>query len=831
MVFNPIFFENTSDASGLNYFASPQKIGKSSYLFSNILNVYISDVSAPNFQAQKQTAQNATAGNLIAELVGATNPDFSTNEILQRVISQNDFKNLLQSISEITGESPKINLEEGKKLFFALSGNDKVVMFSAEKKNEGVEIKSFASLKENKSFEKDVSKFIASVFSSKGSLDKIFQSEKGENKIKIFVVSEEKEVESGKIDFDLNSWDILKKEKSAEKYSRVLKKEKVSGKVADETSEQRIIENAFTEILSSAQSFLPEEKRGEFIRKVNELKEALTSNEINIGEAEKELSKVVKGVTKEINSLNAVFTDVKKSLNEIAQLLSANKQVRPKKEIFKQVLVKLTESEKVLSESLTKQTPKANGKAETASSNAYAETLKEIAEVKKQVASGKISLKGLSVEVQKLLTQLDEINVEAGKINSIGAKNEKALTQTANVQNTADSVFTDVKISLNEIAQLLSANKQVRSKKEIFKQVLVKLTESEKVFSESLTKQTPKINGKAETATSNAYAETLKEIVEVKKQVASGKISTKDLSGEVQKLLSKLEVVSVENGETEKFVAYAKKLFKDVSKNYSPRKILTTPNEGKNAVENTVKSEFVALKDTVKNLTKNKSVEKIKEKEVRIASNNDSGKKDKVAEKSEKALNKTKPQPDNLVIKNDIESGKEKPSFEQKIAEHVKPQKIENHFLNIENKTEKVFVKPQPVEQSNLVKHLAKIIQQKEKTSIEFQLKPEHLGKVKVALDLINDTVKANITVENVHTKQMLENNLNELYSQLQKSGVLFKDVNITLSQNGNSHERYARSYKGNKKNARFKKIDEINEIENNEDVRRFGYNTYEYLI
>ena len=830
MVFNPIFFENTNDANGLNYFASPQKIGKSSYLFSNILNVYISDVSAPNFRVQKQTEQNVNAENLIAELVGATNPDFATNEILQKVISQNDFKNLLQSISEITGETPKINLEEGKKLFFALSGNDKVVMFSAEKKNEGVEIKSFASLKENKSFEKDVAKFINTVFSSKGSLDKIFQSEKGENKIKIFAVSEEKEVESGKIDFDLNSWDVLKKEKSAEKYSRVLKKEKVSEKVADENGKQRIIENAFTEILSSAQSFLPEEKRGEFIRKVHELKEAFASNEINIGEAEKELSKVVKGVTTETNSLNAVFAGVKKSLNEISQLLSANKQGGSKKEIIKQVFVKLTKSEKVLSDSLTKQTPEVNVRTETSLSNAYAETLKEIAEVKKQVVSGKISLKSLSEEVQKLLTRLDEISVEAGKINSIGAKNEKALTQTANVQNYDNAVFADVKKSLKEIAQLLSANKKSVQKKEVVKQVLVKLTESEKTLSESLTKQTPEVNVRTETASSNAYAETLEGIVEIKKQVASGKISLKNLSVEVQKLLSKLDVVSVENGETEKFVAYAKKLFKDVSKNNSPRKILTIPDEGKNAVRNTVKREFVALKDIVQTLTKNKSVEKIREREVKIASNNASDKIDKVEGKNGKAL-ETKQQANNFNLKNDIERGKEKPSFEQKIAEHVKPQKVENQFLNIENKTEKVFVKPQPVEQSNLVKHLAKIIQQKEKTSIEFQLKPEHLGKVKVALDLINDTVKANITVENVHTKQMLENNLNELYSQLQKSGVLFKDVNISLSQNGNSHERYARSYKGNKKNARFKKIDEINEMENIQDIRHFGYNTYEYLI
>ena len=132
------------------------------------------------------------------------------------------------------------------------------------------------------------------------------------------------------------------------------------------------------------------------------------------------------------------------------------------------------------------------------------------------------------------------------------------------------------------------------------------------------------------------------------------------------------------------------------------------------------------------------------------------------------------------------------------------------------------------LKQQDVVKEISKFIQKNDKSSISFDLEPRHLGKLKITLDLHDAVVKAHIQVENSAAKQLIENNLNELLSNLSRSGVPMGSVNISLND---AKERQT------KKEQEKHKINSVNssgggsEQESAKASKMMGYNTYEYLI
>ena len=180
------------------------------------------------------------------------------------------------------------------------------------------------------------------------------------------------------------------------------------------------------------------------------------------------------------------------------------------------------------------------------------------------------------------------------------------------------------------------------------------------------------------------------------------------------------------------------------------------------------------------------------------------------------------------ILKNSASNDFRNLSELSKIARYEKP------FTHLgEHATKETAMKLPKVHVDNVVKHLADFIQKQERNSIEFQLNPEHLGKVKVALDLIDNVVKAHISVDTQNAKVLIENNLNELQSQLAKSGIQFGEVSIGLNQNWQKHERNSRaSFKQGK---RVTKVNDAGDVAEHGEVERseprlFGYNTYEFL-
>ncbi|MBI9073158.1 MAG: flagellar hook-length control protein FliK, partial [Melioribacteraceae bacterium] len=147
-------------------------------------------------------------------------------------------------------------------------------------------------------------------------------------------------------------------------------------------------------------------------------------------------------------------------------------------------------------------------------------------------------------------------------------------------------------------------------------------------------------------------------------------------------------------------------------------------------------------------------------------------------------------------------------------------------FDKIENSADTL----KTVKSAEVVKEIAKFIEKQDKTSLVIKVNPEHLGKVKIALEITNKIVRANIEVENVAAKQMLEANIKELNVNLSQSGTQFGGVNITLA---NADHKNAKHFTNKKKNSSGSDVGDENEASGKGEsgkVKDLGYNTVEYL-
>jgi len=132
------------------------------------------------------------------------------------------------------------------------------------------------------------------------------------------------------------------------------------------------------------------------------------------------------------------------------------------------------------------------------------------------------------------------------------------------------------------------------------------------------------------------------------------------------------------------------------------------------------------------------------------------------------------------------------------------------------------------IKAADVVKEITNFFKLGEKTSMTFKLSPEHLGEVKVMLDIKENTVNANIEVESESIRQVVQNNIDVLKQNLIQSGVVVASVNINLA----GHEqRSSRTYEQKKKfnsGEGDSKIDKKKGIDKR--LRSMGYNTYEFL-
>lgn len=131
------------------------------------------------------------------------------------------------------------------------------------------------------------------------------------------------------------------------------------------------------------------------------------------------------------------------------------------------------------------------------------------------------------------------------------------------------------------------------------------------------------------------------------------------------------------------------------------------------------------------------------------------------------------------------------------------------------------------VKAAEVMNEISKFIRQGDKNSIVLKIDPENLGTVKIALDITDKLVHANIEVENESARKLMENNLNQLYNSLNQSGVQLNSINISLA---NQEQKQAKAQHSKRKPFNIE-IDKDSDDTSTMRQKQMGYNTYDYLV
>jgi flagellar hook-length control protein FliK len=132
------------------------------------------------------------------------------------------------------------------------------------------------------------------------------------------------------------------------------------------------------------------------------------------------------------------------------------------------------------------------------------------------------------------------------------------------------------------------------------------------------------------------------------------------------------------------------------------------------------------------------------------------------------------------------------------------------------------------VQASDLITEISHFIGQGQSKSIELKLKPEDLGKVKIALEVVDKVVHANIEVENESVKQMVQTNINNLKQSLSQNGLQLSNLSVSISGGEAKSNKSFVQKKRTNQTLYNKKIDTASDLVSSKSM---GYNTYEYLI
>jgi flagellar hook-length control protein FliK len=159
--------------------------------------------------------------------------------------------------------------------------------------------------------------------------------------------------------------------------------------------------------------------------------------------------------------------------------------------------------------------------------------------------------------------------------------------------------------------------------------------------------------------------------------------------------------------------------------------------------------------------------------------------------------------------------------FSAKITDSVKEKFINPVSLkDIPEKTIRI---------TEITKEISSIIQQNNSKTVVLQLRPESLGKIKVTVDVNNNSVIARVEVDTEAVRQIVQNNTSELRQSLNLNGMQLSSMSVNVSGGG---EQKPYQPNAQKKKSGYHSSDK--RIEDNASLasaKSLGYNTYEYLI
>jgi flagellar hook-length control protein FliK len=127
-----------------------------------------------------------------------------------------------------------------------------------------------------------------------------------------------------------------------------------------------------------------------------------------------------------------------------------------------------------------------------------------------------------------------------------------------------------------------------------------------------------------------------------------------------------------------------------------------------------------------------------------------------------------------------------------------------------------------------IIKEIKSFIEQGTKSSMTLNIEPENLGSVKISLDMTQNIVQARINVDNESVKQYVQTNLESLKQSLNQSGVNLGNIQVNVSSSDQKQQKnvspFKRRMSGKTENISY------DEVEETANKKILGYNSYDYL-
>ena len=79
---------------------------------------------------------------------------------------------------------------------------------------------------------------------------------------------------------------------------------------------------------------------------------------------------------------------------------------------------------------------------------------------------------------------------------------------------------------------------------------------------------------------------------------------------------------------------------------------------------------------------------------------------------------------------------------------------------------------------------------------ISMDLKPEHLGSLKIILDMKNEVLKGRIVVENAQVKEVVQEQIQQIKSILEGSGIQLDNLEVSTRQENNAGQQQQENQK-----------------------------------
>ncbi|MGD8777609.1 MAG: flagellar hook-length control protein FliK [Ignavibacteria bacterium] len=790
MLFNPLFIQNSPAEGTANL--NQNKLNPNGYLFSDIINVYMGNEEEVEGQVNGLNGKNVETVvlNLEKEIPISTDSESIKNKFAQLEKYLLKFSSDTEqdaSASEVKVENRNVSLKEVKDLLANLvdtESEDESAEINDEKfadiinklnKGDGISI-TFVGEKQvvNINISKDVAEDLGKL--SQESSTKVFQlnfsivHDNQNNSL-----SENEKISQTQILSDDQSTVEFSSKPSLKIYSYQKNDEQAKNSIIDITKLPSKPEDMYTSTRSVNNQFIFNEGE-EFVEVKTNLNSGSTAN-TNVIEKETQSNKEVevKSAVKQ-TSENVEYTSGTKPNQKSSGLyeISAPKKDEGTESVNTQYEKKIAESKDFI----------AGKESQTESIKIKHEATNQVKLEEKTATENKVSESSTQKEVaentknvtaNKGYVNRTDLNVEVRKTGQ-----SNTITLEGNDKKSAvDSAIKNEKATLKKSDQL-----SVES-------------EENKVEQPKIARAGIKENVKSQTTTANKINADIKSESESIKTVAdSGEksLSKEEIKNENLRDLTENKVKVENKNATTDFVTQEKKEGKTNSEN-TVKNISSTAKE-----ENTTKvdiKENIKSKETVENNTKAEFNTKTEEAKTGFSNQQNLSQQNDGSKQTAGTFNSVEINPNNNA---------EKTAFEL-------PQ----------NQTADKIIKS-----TEVLKEISNFIQKGDKTSIEFQIEPEQLGKLKIMLDISEQAVKANIKVESEAVKYLVENNMQDLQNHLNKQGIQLSSVNISLSDN---NSKDAKSFTSKKKNqTEVKNPKAINSEEEEKVARMLGYNTIEYL-